>query len=134
MTRKKCSVLVVDDNKDVADTLAMFVAVLGHEVHQVYDGHSAILNAEALRPDLVFLDLGMPDPNGFAVAHQLLQSPNLPLTRIVAVTGHGDDASIERAFAGGFTDYLLKPYVAEELRRLLDRPPSRPKPPSVAAS
>lgn len=116
------SVLVVDDNKDVADSLAMLIQVLGHHVTQAYDGETALVAAETTKPDVVFLDLSMPGTDGFDVASQLAASATSPDLRLVAVTGHSDREHLHAATQAGFTDYLVKPYVADEIIRILSRP------------
>lgn len=115
-------VLVVDDNKDVADSLAMLIQVMGHDATQVYDGLSAVETAAKLAPDVVFLDLGMPLVDGFDVARQLNATYQSPDLRLVAVTGYSDQAHFKAAAEAGFTDYLVKPYVSDDVIKILQRP------------
>jgi CheY-like chemotaxis protein len=112
-------VLVVDDNKDVADSLATLIGVLGHQATQAYDGASAIEKAAAELPDAVFLDIGMPNVDGYDVARQLAAMRTSPDFRLIAVTGFSDQPHRDQATDAGFTDYLVKPYVSEDVMRIL---------------
>ena len=108
MARRK-RMLVVDDNPDAANTLAWLLRHLGHDVRVVQSGTSAIAAAARLRPDFVFLDLVLPDMDGFQVAQALKRDPTLHATHIVAVTGHGAHEYRERAREAGIDLYILKP-------------------------
>lgn len=130
-------VLVVDDNKDVADGLARLITVLGHRVTRAYDGGSAIELAIRDAPDAVFLDIGMPHLDGYEVARQLAAMQASPDFRLIAVTGFSDQAHRDEAKAAGFTDFLVKPYVAGDVVRLLGGPallatPLDPHPSAIA--
>lgn len=115
-------VLVVDDNKDVADSLARLIAVLGHQVTLAYDGAAAVDLASQDTPDAVFLDIGMPHMDGYDVARQLVAMQTSPDFRLIAVTGFSDQAHRDDAKSAGFTDFLIKPYVADDIVRLLQGP------------
>lgn len=127
MTQKQAvqplNVLVVDDNKDVADSLAMLIQVMGHNAKQVYDGVSAVEAAAQMAPDVVFLDLGMPLVDGFDVARQIGAAYQAPDLRLVAVTGYSDQRHLDAAADAGFTDYLVKPYVSDDIIKILQRAP-----------
>ena len=123
----KRRVLVVDDNKDAADSLKMVLRALGHEVHTAYDGEEGIEQAAAVRPEVVFLDLGMPKLNGFEAARQIRENAWGKELRLVAVTGWGQEEDRNRSRAAGFDDHLAKPVELVALQAILDSPhgPSR---------
>jgi signal transduction histidine kinase len=113
-------VLVVDDNRDSADTLAILLELLGHEVSRSYDP----LEVEALvaraAPDAILLDLGMPGLNGYDVARRLRAGPGGGDLRLVAITGWGQPEDRRRTAEAGFDAHLVKPVDAEALVRLLE--------------
>jgi PAS domain S-box-containing protein len=102
-------VLVVDDNVDAAESLAVMIRLWGHEVHLAHDGRSALAAAAALRPDVVLLDIGMPGMDGYEVARRLRQDPDLGAAVMVAVTGWGQEDDRRRSHEAGFTFHLTKP-------------------------
>jgi CheY-like chemotaxis protein len=108
-------ILVVDDNQDAADTLAMLVKCAGHHVEVAYDGPSALLIAEAQQPDVILLDIGLPKVDGYHIACRLRQQPETKDATIIAVTGYGTDGDKARAKAAGFDFHVLKPASATEL-------------------
>lgn len=118
-------VLVVDDSIDTAESFAELLRIEGHEALAVHDGAAALEAASALRPDVVFLDLGLPGMNGFDVAERLASAPGRrPL--LVAVTGYGQEESRRRARAVGFDKVLLKPIDLREVLEILARALERP--------
>jgi len=112
-------VLVVDDNVDAASMLAALVRQLGHDVVVVHDGPSALKAAEAYRPEIILLDLGMPDMNGFEVARALRERGIAPTPRIVAVTGWGKPEDERRTREAGFDMHLIKPVEESQIRQVL---------------
>ena len=112
-------VLVVDDNREVADALALLVEVLGHEARNLYGGADVVGAVQEYHPDVIFLDLGMPDVDGFEVARDLGRLPQRGTITLVALTGYGDDTVGESVQAAGFDHHLLKPAEAEALRAIL---------------
>jgi PAS domain S-box-containing protein len=102
-------ILVVDDNRDAADSLGMLLELEGALVQVVYDGRSAVEAARATPPAAVLLDLGMPGMDGYEVARQLRSDEKLRGLRIVALTGWGQEADRERTRAAGFDHHLTKP-------------------------
>ncbi len=112
-------VLVVDDNQEVADGLALLVEALGHEARTVYKGRDALTYARDFRPDIILLDLGMPEMDGFAVARALRSLPYGSHLTIVALTGYGDDATVAKSRSAGFDHHLLKPAGVHALQTIL---------------
>lgn len=107
--------LVVDDNADSVEMLAALLSIAGHEVHMAHDGAGAIEAARRLRPDLVFLDIGLPDMSGIQAAHILRQDADLKGTVLVALSGYGQDKDRADAIASGFDHHLTKPVTFETL-------------------
>jgi PAS domain S-box-containing protein len=112
-------ILVVDDNKDSANTLAMLLKISGHQTHTAYDGLDAVAVAEQTRPDLVLLDIGLPKLNGFDACRRIRQQPWGRDMLLVAVTGWGQDEDRRKAKEAGFDDHLVKPVEHAALVRLL---------------
>ena len=112
-------VLLADDNRDAADSLAAVLRALGHEVHVAYDGEEALAAGAALRPDTVILDIGMPGLNGYDAARRVRQSAWGRGARLVALTGWGQEGDKAQAAAAGFDQHLTKPVEAETLQALL---------------
>jgi predicted ATPase/signal transduction histidine kinase/CheY-like chemotaxis protein len=111
-------ILIVDDNVDAADTLAMLLELDGHSVSTVYGAVVALEAAARLKPDLLFLDIGLPVIDGYEVARRLRAQPSTSALHMVAVTGYGQKEDRERAFASGFDDHLVKPVTPESLETL----------------
>lgn len=112
-------VLIVDDHKVVADSVAALLRLMGHAVLAVYDGVTAIEQATEFRPAVVVLDLQMPGMDGLAVARQLRKMRDLAPLKIVALSAFVQPAFVEAARYAGFDAYLTKPAKAEELRDAL---------------
>jgi signal transduction histidine kinase/ActR/RegA family two-component response regulator len=112
-------ILVVDDNGDAAESLAMLLRMMGNEVRTTHDGPAALEAARAYRPDVVLLDLGLPRMSGYEVCRRLReeQFANGPL--IVALTGYGQDEDRRRTNEAGFDHHLVKPVDPDELREVL---------------
>jgi CheY-like chemotaxis protein len=115
----KLRILVVDDNKDAADTLSQLLASMNQDVCTVYDGLAAIAAARTFNPDLVLLDIGMPGMSGYEVARALRAGNSLPKPVLVAVTGWGQGADKMQAIDAGFQHHFVKPLSEEILRNLL---------------
>jgi len=112
-------VLVVDDNRDAADTLGLLLEADGAEVRVVYDGRAALAMAEAFLPSSVLLDIGMPGMDGYEVARRLRQDERFANMRIIALTGWGQDSDRRQTRNRGFTHHLTKPVSLEELHGIL---------------
>jgi CheY-like chemotaxis protein len=114
-------ILVVDDNRDGAELLDEVFRALGHTTRLAYDGECALQLAREFRPQIAFLDIGLPVMDGYQLARRLRTCPGLEDVRLVAVTGFGQDADRGRAREAGFDEHLVKPVEIEELRRLMGR-------------
>jgi CheY-like chemotaxis protein len=112
-------VLVVDDNEAAANLLAVVVEKFGHEVRVAYDGQQAIAVADRFQPDVVLMDLGMPNLDGYGAARHIRQQPWGEDMMLVAVTGWGQDGHKQRAKEAGFDYHLVKPADPAQLRQLL---------------
>jgi CheY-like chemotaxis protein len=101
--------LVVDDNRDAADTLAMMLELMGLQVRRLYEPQAVEAEFEAFAPDVVFLDVGMPGRSGYDVASALRAMPAGHDVLLVAVTGWGQPEDRRRTQAAGFDQHLVKP-------------------------
>jgi PAS domain S-box-containing protein len=119
-------VLVVDDNMDVADTHAMLLSAGGCDVRTVYSGAAAVQEAERFRPDLVLLDIGLPDLNGYDVCRRLRAHEWGTRMAVVAVTGWGQEHDRQRSAAAGFDRHLVKPVDPAILSELATLPANEP--------
>lgn len=116
-----CRILVVDDNKDSAESLALFLRLIGNTVEVAYDGPTALAAAVALRPDLILLDIGLPGMDGYEVGRRLRQEPSLQHAVLVAQTGWGQAEDRRRTREAGFDHHLVKPVDFSQLQQLLQR-------------
>jgi len=118
-TEKTLRVLIVDDNRDGADALGLLVEELGNQVHVTYGGTKALEVASAFRPDLMLVDLVMPDMDGCDLVMRLRQIPAFALTKIVAVTGLKDEKYTVLAMQAGCDAVLVKPVALTEIKAVL---------------
>lgn len=112
-------VLVVDDNVDAAESLMMMMKILGQDVRVAFDGRSALDIAAEFRPELVFLDIGMPEMDGYEVARRIRGEPLTRDARLVALTGWGQHEDRELSRQAGFDEHLVKPADPAALERAL---------------
>ncbi len=127
--RRMRRVLVVDDNRDSAESFAALLGMLGHEVDQAYDGPAALETARTRFPDLVLLDIGMPGMSGHEVARRIRAEPALVGTTLIALTGYGTAEDRHESRAAGFDGHLVKPIDFEALQRIIESlPPSKAPP------
>jgi CheY-like chemotaxis protein len=112
---------VVDDNVDAAESLAMVLMSMGHQVRVAHNGQAAIALAQADRPDIVLLDVGMPGMDGREVVRRLRGNPEFRDVRIAAVSGYGHESDIVRSKEAGFDEHLVKPVTPEFLNTLLGK-------------
>jgi PAS domain S-box-containing protein len=115
----KWRILVVDDNHDSADSLAMLLQIMGNEVGTAYDGEQAVEAAEAIRPDVALLDIGMPKLNGYETCRRIREQPWGQGMFLIALTGWGQAEDRRRAEAAGFNLHMVKPVDPEFLMKLL---------------
>ncbi|HEX6793722.1 MAG TPA: ATP-binding protein [Casimicrobiaceae bacterium] len=118
----KAKVLVVDDNRDVTASLAMFLQLMGHEVRVANDGEKAIQLAGEFRPQTIFLDLGMPGINGYEACRRIRDESWGKNMRVIAITGWGQDEDRRKSAIAGFDMHLVKPVNPETLGQLLRDP------------
>jgi CheY-like chemotaxis protein len=126
--RVRRRVLVVDDNRDAADSLAMLLRLGGHEVRVAYDGPTALATVSGFGPDLVLLDLGMPGMDGYEIARRLRQTPGFAGRTLAALTGWGQEEDRRRTREAGFDRHLVKPVDPAELAALMGSLPPRGRP------
>ena len=112
---RRVRVIVVDDQRDVADAVAMLIESLGHEARAVYDGGTALALAREERPDAMFVDIGMPDMTGYELAERVRSDPGLATLHLVALTGYGRDEDRARVAAAGFDLHITKPVTDTDL-------------------
>jgi CheY-like chemotaxis protein len=118
-TTHRCRVLVVDDNEDSVDSLAMLLRMLGHEVATANDGESGSGVAEQFRPDVAILDIGLPKVNGYDLAKQIREKPWARDIVLVALTGWGQEQHRRRSAESGFHHHLTKPVELDVLQQIL---------------
>ena len=114
-------VLVVDDNRDAAESLTQLLQIFGHEVREAHDGVEAIHAADAFRPEVVLLDLGLPKLNGYDAAREIRKRAGDRAVMIIAVTGWGQDEDRRHSAEAGFDLHLTKPVEATQLQAILTK-------------
>ena len=112
-------ILVADDNRDAADSLAVLLRLAGHDVSVVNDGLEALEKANAVRPEVIFMDIGMPKLNGYDTARRIREQPWGKRIHLVALTGWGQEEDKRRAMESGFQHHLMKPVEFAALERVL---------------
>ena len=115
----KRRILIVDDNRDAADTMAVMLETMGHETRTVYDGRGGLKLAADYRPDVVLLDIGLPEINGYEVARQIREQPWGKEIVLIALTGWGKEEDKRRAADAGFDYHLTKPADVGRLETLI---------------
>jgi PAS domain S-box-containing protein len=116
---RRLRILIVDDNNDAADTLSQLLASMGQDICAVYDGPAAIAAAKTFQPEVVLLDIGMPEMSGYEVVRALRTEDPSATPVLVAITGWGQGADRQQALDAGFHHHFVKPMSEELLRRLL---------------
>ncbi len=129
---RRLDVLVVDDSQEAAQSLFLVLNRWGCRARVAYDGPGALAEVRARRPDVVFLDIGMPGMDGYEVAHRLRAVEGGDGMLLVAVTGYGQDEDRENARAAGFDYHLTKPVGPEHLQAVLELAQSAGGPPGRA--
>ena len=120
-------ILIVDDNEDGAESLALLLQVAGHETHMAHDGLAAIEAAERLRPDAVLLDIGLPRMNGYEVCSRIRKAAWGKNVVLVALTGWGQEEDRHRSREAGFDAHMVKPVDFDALLNLVASLPSAPE-------
>jgi PAS domain S-box-containing protein len=118
-TGRHLRILVVEDNRDGADSLRLLLELLGHEVRVAYSGPEGVAAAGDWRPDVVLCDIGLPGLDGYGVARELRLNPTTARVRLLALTGYGQDEDFRRSREAGFDHHLIKPADPAELSKLL---------------
>lgn len=117
--RVHCRVLVVDDNFDAAETVAVFLELAGHQVKAVTDAMEALACASVYAPEVIVLDIGLPVLDGYQLARRLRATEQTRASFLIALTGYGQDADRSRALQAGFDRHLVKPADPAELARMI---------------
>ncbi|MEN3363629.1 MAG: hypothetical protein V7606_903, partial [Burkholderiales bacterium] len=117
-------VVVIDDNHDANRTLTMLLEIAGHDVASAFDGSSGLQLIKSFEPEVVVLDIGLPDANGYEVARQLRADKTMQDLYIIALTGYGNDGDVVQAREAGFDAHLLKPTRMNDVLELIA---ARPK-------
>jgi two-component system CheB/CheR fusion protein len=112
-------ILIVDDNKDGADSLSMMLKIMGNETHTAYDGQEGVEAAERYRPDVILFDIGLPKLNGYEACRRIREQPWGKSMVLIAVTGWGQDEDRRRSHDAGFDHHMVKPVDPTSLMKLL---------------
>lgn len=118
-SKPRFRILVVDDNPDSALSMAMMLSMMGHETRTAHDGEAAVATAEAFRPQVVLLDIGLPKLNGYEVAQRIRKEEWGASMFLVAITGWGQDEDRRRSEDVGMNLHLVKPVEPSALDRVL---------------
>jgi CheY-like chemotaxis protein len=116
----QCSVLIVDDLPDAVESMALALQLQGYEVRVAHDGSTALEMARQFKPSVVFLDIGMPDMDGYEVARRLRLSPETRDCVLIAATGYGREEDNQRSKQIGFNHHLVKPIDLNTLPQLIE--------------
>ncbi|MBF6569228.1 MAG: response regulator [Candidatus Binataceae bacterium] len=116
---RELKILVVDDDRDGAESLAILLQLSGHQVRLAYDGKQALTIAREFIPNVALIDLGLPMMNGFEVARLIRQEPALNTTVLVALTGYGREDDKRESVKAGFDHHLVKPTDFNALEQVL---------------
>lgn len=116
---RRFKILVVDDNRDSALSLAMMLSIMGHDTRTAHDGESAVDAAGQFLPNVVLLDIGLPKLNGYEVAQRIRSAPWGASMYLIAVTGWGQAEDRQRSTEVGLNLHLVKPVEPSSLERLL---------------
>jgi len=114
-------VLVADDNRDLVASTSALLDLWGHQSHTVHSGNEVIAAALAFRPDVILLDIGLPEIDGFELARQIRTESTLDRVRLVAMTGYGQESDRARGRSAGFDTHLVKPVHADLLKATIEQ-------------
>ncbi len=118
---KELQLVLAEDNRDTAQTMALLLKGLGHKVRVFYDGPAALQAVQGNKPDVLLLDLGLPGLNGFEVAERVRQDRALDTVHLIAISGYGQSQDRERSRAAGFERHLVKPVSLEQVQDVLSQ-------------
>jgi CheY-like chemotaxis protein len=118
-TNARRRILVVDDNRDSTESLAMLMSLSGHEVFTAYDGLEAVEAAAKFQPDVILMDIGLPNLNGYHAASRIRKQQSRGKVVLVALTGWGQESDRQRSQEAGFNAHLVKPVNYDDLMKLL---------------
>jgi two-component system, chemotaxis family, CheB/CheR fusion protein len=113
-------ILIVDDNVDSAESMALLLQLNGHEVMFVQDGSAALALSSTFHPKVILLDIGLPGLDGYSVAQKLRKQPETRDVMLIALTGYGQPEDRERSKAAGFDYHLVKPVDHNAIENLID--------------
>jgi CheY-like chemotaxis protein len=119
LPRTSLRILVVDDNRDGANSLSLMLRVMGNDIRTAYDGQEAVAVAEEFRPNVILLDIGLPKLNGYEACRLIRALPVMKGAVIIAQTGWGQEADRQKTREAGFDDHLVKPIDSIALMKLL---------------
>jgi PAS domain S-box-containing protein len=117
----KLKILVVDDNIDAATSLQMLLETIGHEAFAVNDPYAALEKASNELPDVIILDIGLPEIDGYEVAKRIRQIPGVCESKLIALTGYGQEDDLKKAIDAGFDHHLVKPLDFDNLIKILEK-------------
>jgi CheY-like chemotaxis protein len=115
-------VLLVDDSEDIAVMMSELLGAWGYDTRYAHDALSALSLAESFDPDVAVLDIGLPVIDGYELARRFREHPQLRRTRLIAITGYGQEKDRKRSADAGFGTHLVKPVDLERLRQVLEEP------------
>jgi len=121
--RTASRILVVDDNRDSAESMALLLRLAGHTTSLAYDGRDALEFATVQAPDVVVLDIGLPGMDGYEIARRLRALPQTRDSLLIALTGYGQEEDLRRSRAAGFNEHFIKPVDIDLLLRTVARHP-----------
>jgi PAS domain S-box-containing protein len=116
---KQLRILVIEDNRDAADSLRLLLQIMGHEARVAYAGPEGVTAAKEWRPEVVLCDIGLPGIDGFEVARQVRRLPGMAQTLLVAITGYGQEPDVKRSKEAGIDYHFLKPIDPAQLKQVL---------------
>lgn len=114
-------ILIVDDNRDAAEALAMLLEFRGHQTHSAHDGQEAVEMASRVRPDVIVLDLGLPVMNGYEAARRIREQQDDTPPLLIALTGWGQEEHRQRTREAGFDAHVVKPVDDQVLMTTISR-------------
>jgi two-component system CheB/CheR fusion protein len=118
---RRARIVIVEDNPDAAESIAMLLQLVGHDIRIAHNGVEALEATETDVPDLMLIDIGLPGIDGYEVARRIRARPALRGAVLMALTGYGQSEDRERALAAVFEGYLVKPVDPNELLELATR-------------